>query len=182
MSDLELVERFQKGDEAAFNELVHRHKERVYSTARRFMGSHDEADDVVQDVLWKAYQGLRNFRRDANVSTWLYRITVNTALNAIRSKRIREFVRFDDIVGTGESMEGDRPDQVVEDEEQRSLIQKAIEQLPRQQKAVFILRYHEGLSYEEIAAILETSVGGLKANYFHAMRKIEDYVRRAHGT
>jgi len=179
-TDLELVERFQRGDESAFNELLLRYKERIYWTARRFLQSHDDADDVVQQVLLNTYHALKEFRSDSGVFTWLYRITVNTSLNALRKRRVRDFFSLDEIV-TAESPASERPDESFEVREQRSLIEKAVGTLPEKQKTVFIMRYYDELPYEEIAKVLKTSVGGLKANYFHAMRKIEKYVRRAHG-
>ncbi len=124
-------------------------------------------------------RGLRDFRSDSGVFTWLYRITVNTSLNAVRKKRVREFLHFDELF-EGDNPESERPDETLEREEERSLIDEAVGRLPEKQKSVFVLRYYEQLSYEEIAAILKTSVGGLKANYFHEEKKIETYVKRAH--
>ncbi|MEX1139735.1 MAG: RNA polymerase sigma factor [Bacteroidota bacterium] len=181
MTDLELVDRFRNGEESAFNEIANRYKEKLYWTARRFVNDHQDADDVVQQVLWKAYEGLKNFRSDSSVFTWLYRIAVNTSLNAVRKKKVREFLQFDELFES-ENPESERPDEVVEREEEKALIEQAVQKLPEKQKAVFVLRYHEQLSYDEIAAILKTSVGGLKANYFHAVKKIEEYVKHAHGT
>jgi RNA polymerase sigma-70 factor (ECF subfamily) len=111
----------------------------------------------------------------------LYRITVNIALNVIRKQRIRDFVRIDEFFETAEE-ESAQPDVIFEKDEQHKLIEDAIAKLPEKQKAVFILRYHEELSYEEISLILKTSVGGLKANYFHAAKKIEEYIKRANRT
>ena len=95
-NDLELVELFQKGDETSYNELVGRYQEKVYWIARRFVNDHDQADDVVQEVFVKVYGALKQFRGDSSVYTWLYRITVNVALNTIRKQRIRDFVRIDE--------------------------------------------------------------------------------------
>lgn len=181
MTDLELVDRFRNGEESAFNELANRYKEKIYWTVRRFVHEHQDADDIVQQVLWKAYEGLKGFRSDSSVFTWLYRIAVNTSLNAVRKKKVREFLQFDELFES-DSPESERPDEVLEREEERSLIERAVQKLPEKQKSVFVLRYYEQLPYEEIAGILKTSVGGLKANYFHAVKKIEEYVKRAHGS
>lgn len=94
-SDLELVRQFQNGDESAFNLLVLRYQEKVYWVARRFLTDHDAADDVTQEVFCKAYESLKGFRGDSALYTWLYRITVNIALNALRKQRVRDFFRFD---------------------------------------------------------------------------------------
>ncbi len=181
MTDLELVDRFRHGQESAFNELANRYKEKIYWTARRFVSEHQDADDIVQLVLWKAYEGLKGFRSDSSVFTWLYRIAINTSLNAVRKKKVREFLQFDELF-EGDSPQSERPDEIVEREEERLLIDRAVQQLPEKQRSVFVLRYYEQLTYEDIAVILKTSVGGLKANYFHAVKKIEDYVKRAHGS
>ena len=180
-SDLELVQSFQQGDESSFNHLVVRYQEKVYWVARRFISDHDSADDVTQEVFCKAYESLKGFRAESSVYTWLYRITVNIALNSLRRQKVREFFRLDEMFDL-EDTSSVAPDQAVEKNEEKVLIQKAIEKLPEKQKAVFILRYYEELPYENIATILHTSVGGLKANYFHAVKKIQEYVRRAHGT
>ena len=180
-NDLELVELFQKGNETSFNELVGRYQEKIYWIARKFVNDHDQADDIVQEVFVKVYSALKTFRGESSVYTWLYRIAVNVALNAIRKQRIRDFVRIDEFFETAED-ENEQPDALLEKDEQQKLIEEAIAKLPEKQKAVFILRYHEELSYEEISKILKTSVGGLKANYFHAIKKIGEYVSRANRT
>ena len=111
----------------------------------------------------------------------MYRITVNVALNTLRKQRIRDFIRIDEFFETAGD-ETEQPDALVEKDEQQKLIEEAIATLPEKQKAVFLLRYYEELSYEEISQILKTSVGGLKANYFHAAKKIGEYINRAHRT
>lgn len=180
-SDLELVRLFQQGDESAFNHLVLRYQEKIYWVARRFINEHDGADDVAQEVFVKAYESLKEFRSESSFYTWLYRITVNIALNVLRRNKVKQFFRIDELfepedVGSG------APDELLERKEERTLIEQAIATLPEKQKAVFLLRYYEEMPYEEIAKVLKTSIGGLKANYFHAVKKIEEYLKRAHGT
>lgn len=180
-SDLELVQLFQNGDESAFNHLVLRYQERVYWVARRFVNDHDGADDVAQEVFCKVYESLKEFRGESSLYTWLYRITANIALNSLRRHKVRDFFRIDEMFEV-EDTQAVSPDEELERQEQRKLIEEAIARLPEKQKSVFILRYYEELPYEEIAKILKTSIGGLKANYFHAVRKIQEYVRRAYRT
>ncbi len=180
-SDLELVQSFQAGDETSFNHLVRRYQEKVYWVARRFVSNHDAADDITQEVFFKAYESLKEFRGDSSVYTWLYRITVNIALNSLRRQKVREFFRIDEMFDI-EDTATESPEELIERQEERQLIEQAIARLPEKQKAVFVLRYYEELPYEEIAKILKTSVGGLKANYFHAVKKIQEYVQRAHRT
>ncbi len=180
-SDSELIKLFQNGDESAFNHLVLRYQEKVYLVARRFVNDHDSADDVTQDVFCKAYESLKEFRGESSVYTWLYRITVNISLNSLRRQKVREFFRIDEVFEV-EDENAVAPDEALEQQEQKALIEEAIAKLPEKQKSVFVLRYYEELPYEEISKVLKTSVGGLKANYFHAVKKIQEYVKRAHRT
>jgi RNA polymerase sigma-70 factor (ECF subfamily) len=177
-TDLELVEAFRSGDLTGFNELVRRHQERVYWIARRVMGKHDDAADVVQDVFVRMYKALKGFRGDSEFSTWLYRIAMNVSLNAIRAKRVKDFIRYDDTI---ETRSEELPDAEMLREEYQTILERAIQRLPPKQKLVFIMRYYDEMPYEQIARILKKSVGGLKANYFHALKKIQEYVRKEMG-
>lgn len=179
--DHEVLKNFQDGDESAFNIIVQRYQERIYWTAKRFLNDHDEADDIVQEVFVKAYSAFKNFRGDSGVYTWLYRITVNLSLNALRRQKVRDFLRLDELLAPHDS-ETPTPVEAMEQEETQKLIEQAIMQLPEKQKAVFVLRYHEEMPYEQISKILKTSIGGLKANYFHAVKKIGAFIKKAHGT
>jgi len=175
-SETDIVEASRSGDRSAFNQLVRQHQERIYWVIRRMIRDHDEALDLTQDVFIRAYEKLDNFRGDAQIFTWLYRIAVNLSLNHIRKARLRSFFSLtdreemipDDDANTNED---------IERRELRQLIARAVDTLPEKQRAVFVLRYFEELPYEEISTILETSAGGLKANYHHAVRKVERYVK-----
>ncbi|MBI5464381.1 MAG: sigma-70 family RNA polymerase sigma factor [Ignavibacteriales bacterium] len=180
-TDLELLQDFQSGHEQAFNEIVLRYQERIYWLAKRFVNDRDDADEITQEVFVKAYESLKGFRGESNLFTWLYRIAVNISLNHLRKQRVRDFFRIDDSFDHL-AVDDDSPDAGLERDENQKLIEEAVKLLPEKQKAVFLLRYHDELSYEEIAKLLGTSVGGLKANYFHAVKKIGEHIRRAHGT
>ncbi len=180
-SDEELVRRSQSGNQNAFNELVLRYQEKVYWIARRFTGNHDNADEVTQEVFCKMFDSLKDFRGESSLYTWLYRVTVNVSLNFLRKQKVREFLRIDEMFDV-EAPDAESPDSLVEKDEHKALVEEAVAALPEKQKAVFVLRYYEEMPYEEIAKVLETSVGGLKANYFHAIRKIGEHIRRAHGS
>ena len=175
--DFELVEKIRKGDSAAFNELVIRNQQKVYWVARRIVGSHDEADDVVQDVFVRVYEGLKKFRGDSSFSTWLYRIAINVSLSALRRKRMKDFVPYDDAVEQLDAGE-EPPDGKMLQDEYQTILKKAVDRLPAKQKLAFVMRYYDEMDFEEMARILKKSVGGLKANYFHAIRKIQQYVRK----
>ncbi len=172
-SDFELVQEVRKGNRQAFTALMRRYQRRVYWTARRIVGSHEDADDVVQETFVKAYLGLGDFRGDSSFFTWLYRIAVNLSLNATRKRQLMAYIRQSEIVERLLPARED-PSHELEAQETESLLRKAIEQLPEKQRAVFVMRYYDQLSYEEISKILKTSVGGLKANYFHAVKKVRE--------
>ncbi len=177
--DKELIARFKQGGsqgEKAFTELVRRYQEKVYWVCRRMLKSHDDADDVAQNVFIKVHNGLSGFNEEAEFFTWIYRIAVNETINFIRAQKVRSAEPIDDLIHEP-SDAAERPDESIEREEQRRLIQEAIDTLPEKQKVVFMLRYYDELAYEEIAEMLGTSVGGLKANYFHAFKKIEGYLK-----
>lgn len=176
-SDEELIARFREGNGDGFNELVRRYQQKVYWIARRIVPSHEDADDVVQDVFIRVYEGLKDFRAESGIYTWIYRITVNVALNAVRARKVKKLFRLDDIQEQLHDGE-ESPVERLEHSEYKMAVQRAIERLPAKQKIVFIMRYQDELPYEEIAKILKKSVGGLKANYFHALKKIQESVRR----
>ena len=175
--ELMLVERFHAGDEQAFNILTLRYQEKIYWVVRRLITDHDEADDIVQDVFIRAYHSLKSFKGESSVYTWLYRIAVNLSLNELRRKTIRKTFSLEDSSYEQHSTDDDTPEEAMERSERSIMIKTAIERLPEKQKQVFVLRYYEEMPYEEIAKIVKTSVGGLKANYFHAVKKIGEYLK-----
>ena len=180
LSDQELVSRFQAGERrVSFTLLVERYQKRIYFAARKMTGGdHDEADEIAQETFVKAYEALDGFRGEAKFYTWVYRIMMNAVIYKSRRKRIRKDVELEDVENVIES-EDASPIEMIERAEMTKLIEEAIEQLPPKQREVFLMRFYDEMPYEEIAAILGTSVGGLKANYFHAARKITEYVQRS---
>jgi RNA polymerase sigma-70 factor (ECF subfamily) len=176
LSDQELIQEVREGKRRAYTELMHRYQERVSWVARRIVGGHEDADDVTQETFVKAYLALGEFRGDSSFFTWLYRIAVNLSLNTIRKRQVLSYLHESELLGRFLPSHDD-PSERVEQEETATLLERAIAQLPEKQRAVFVLRYHDELSYEEIAKILKTSIGGLKANYFHALRKVREHLR-----
>jgi RNA polymerase sigma-70 factor (ECF subfamily) len=137
---------------------------------------HDEADDITQEVFIKVYSALKDFREESNLFTWLYRIATNYSINHIKKTKTRNTVSVEMILEPIES--GDKAaDELMDEQNRRQILEAAINTLPEQQRAAFNLRYYEQLPYDEIAEILGKSVGGIKANYFHAMKKIGEYVK-----
>jgi RNA polymerase sigma factor (sigma-70 family) len=170
---LELLPVAEKRKEA-FDAIVSLYKRRLYSIIRKMVISHDDADDVLQEVFIKVWDNLGNFRGGSQLFTWLYRIATNEALNFLRKQKRTRLFSSDIHDALIEML----PVEISPDaDEVEHKLQKAILQLPDKQRLVFHLRYYEDLPYEEMATITDTSVGALKASYHHAVKKIEDYLR-----
>ena len=178
-SDQQLVERVQAGDKSAFDLLVRKYQHRVLKLVSRFVSDAAEAEDVAQEAFLKAYRALASFRGDSAFYTWLYRIAINTAKNALVSNRRRP-VDFDLDLQDPEQYdrharlkEGDTPEGVLLTEEIRSVVEKAMEQLPEDLRTAIVLRELEGLSYEEIAEAMDCPVGTVRSRIFRAREAIE---------
>ncbi len=175
-TDVELVSEFKAGKIEGFNELVRRYQKKIYWVTRRIVGSHDEADDVVQDVFVKVYEKLADFRGDSEFYTWLYRIAVNTSFNTINKRKFKDLFSFDEVEMKPDLEQA--ADKFVLQEEYQTMLDDAIATLPTQQKAVFQMRYFDELPYQDIAKIMNRSEGGVKANFFHALNKIRIYMQK----
>lgn len=173
IDDNGLIDKFLEGDETAFSRLIEKYKRKIYLTAYRVLGNHEDANDITQEVIIKMYKELKNFRRESSIYTWLYRITTNLSLNELKKKKIRQFFDYDEVNEWFFKDDKQSPELSYRENELSNKIQEAINKLPEKQKMVFILRYYDGLPYEEISEILGTSVGALKANYFHAVNKLQ---------
>lgn len=175
-NDSELIRQFKNGDVRGFNEIVRKYQQQVYWVIRKIIQDHDETDDITQEVFIKVYSALKDFREESNLFTWLYRIATNYAINHTKKVKVRNTVSVEVVMEPIES--GDkRTDELMDEETRRKILEEAIETLPAQQRAVFNLRYYDELQYSEIAEILGKSEGGIKANYFHAVKKIGEYVK-----
>jgi len=174
--DEELVALFKepKTKESAFTSIVKKYQERIYWQIRRLVINHEDANDVMQNVFIKAWNGLDNFRAESQLFTWLYRIAVNESLSYLDQQKKRSNISIDD---SGLHLEEKLHSEKDFDSNKAVWkLQLAIQQLPEKQRIVFNLRYFEEMGYEEMSQILETSVGALKASYHHAVKKIEDYI------
>ena len=140
---------------------------------RKIVICHDDANDVVQNTFIKAWKALPSFRGDSKIYTWLYRIATNESITFLKKKRKHLFQSIDE-VSHGLSSKIDGPYFDGDDIEKK--LQKAILTLPTKQRLVFNMRYYEEIKYKEMALILGTSIGALKASYHHAKNKIEDYL------
>lgn len=178
-TDQELVRRVQAGDQTAFNLLVLKYQHRVLKLVGRFVNDQAEAEDVAQEAFLKAYRALASFRGDSAFYTWLYRIAINTAKNALVSQRRRP-VDFDlDLQDPDQYdrharlKEADTPEGVLLTDEIRAVIEEAMEQLPEDLRTAIVLRELEGLSYEEIAEAMDCPVGTVRSRIFRAREAID---------
>jgi RNA polymerase sigma-70 factor (ECF subfamily) len=183
--DARLVERFNRGDERAFDEIVSRHYQRVCNILFHSIGTAASIEDLAQDVFLKVYDALPKYRGDSTFSTWLYRIAVNAALDELRRikrKRMLYFLRADELEGyereLGAALSSPRrPDQELERKELGETLQRAMNKLPAKQRVAFVLREVEGFSYTEIAGMLKCSLGTVKSRLFHARLKLRRYIK-----
>ena len=175
-NDFELVRKFISGDDSSFNRIIHKYQEKIYWHARRMTGNHLDADEAVQEVLIVLYKKLKDFQFRSSLYTWIYRITTTRSINFIRKRSLRNFISFED--KTAGRLQG-KNDIIydLEIKEKIKRMEKNLLKLPVKQREVFILRNIENLSYEEISDMTGKSVGGLKANYFHAVKKIIEMMK-----
>ena len=161
----------------AFEELVNTYKERLYWHVRRIVLDHDDADDVLQNTFIKVYRSIDGFKGESKLYSWMYRIATNEALTFLKQKSRKLGVSNDELQ---ERMADTlQSDVYFEGDEIQLKLQKALATLPEKQKLVFNMKYFQEMKYEEISEVLETSVGGLKASYHLAVKKIESYLTAA---
>jgi len=181
-SEAEILERAQKGEIAAFQEIVERYKKNVYYLALDLTGNHEDAEDLSQDVFIRAYQSIARFRGEAKLSSWLYRITVNTHINSKRKKSLRLISIYPQKEGEPEIQVADPspdPHTEVESRHVQKDIDSALDQLTPRERAVFVLRHYNDLMLEDIAKTLEISEGTVKSLLFRACRRLRKEIGRA---
>ena len=158
-----------------FETIVKKYQKRLYWHVRKIVVDHDDADDVLQNTMIKAWKALDNFKEESQLYTWLYRIATNEALGFLRQKNKNRTESIHPIeYQLSKSLESDvyfKGDHI------QLKLQQAILTLPEKQRIVFNMRYYEEMPYEEMSQVLETSVGALKASYHHAAQKIEDFLK-----
>ena len=187
--DTELVKKAQKGDMAAFEQLVHRHDKHVLTIAARYVTSSEDAKDIYQEVLLRVYRGLRNFRFKSEFATWLHRITVNVCLSHRARQRRNHHVSLggdsegQDTEGGGAPEppdQADPPDQVAINNEIALRVQEALGSLSPQQRMVFTLRHYDGYKLKEIASMMNCMEGTVKRYLFAATRRMRNRLQHAY--
>ncbi len=181
-----LVRQAQVGDVRAFEELVVLYQDKVYNLSYYLAGNYADAQDLAQEVFVKAYTSLRSFRQDADLGTWLHRITVNLWLNIRRRQKNSQVFSLDDPVQTGEGEitrtvaavdpAGD-PVEALEGKELQEKVQKALLSLPEEFRTVLVLREMEDYSYDDIAEVMQCSLGTVKSRLNRARQALKEKIR-----
>lgn len=189
MNDRELIQKIAAKDHSAFKALVDRYQALVINTCYNLLGNRDDAEDVAQEVFFQVYKSAEKFRQEAKISTWLYRIAVNRSLNFMRyNKRSRWLKGLTSLlederkqVTDVPASDSDRPDVALEKKERNVIVKKAIDSLPEKQRAAFVLHKYEGLSYQEIAGIMQRSLSSVESLIHRAklnlQRKLVHYLK-----
>lgn len=179
IADNELVARVQQGDKKAFDLLVRKYQNRVMALIYRFIKNRGDVADVAQEAFIKAYRALPQFRGDAQFYTWLYRIAINTSKNYLTARGRRPLVavgddmtpeQLADIVGHTDNAS---PERLVATEQMRGIVKKTIDALPDDLRTALLLRESDGLSYEEIAEVMECPIGTVRSRIFRAREAVD---------
>lgn len=178
LDEKELISQLQdpSTQRAAFEQVVKNYSEPLYWQIRRMVLNHEDANDLLQNTFIKAWTNIEQFRGDARLSTWLYRIALNESLNFLNRQQAQKNFSIDNeessIVNQLES------DPYFDGDETQRIFQQAIRTLPEKQRIVFQMKYFQEMKYEDISDIMGTTIGALKASYHHAVKKIEDFFSR----
>ncbi|MEM7551971.1 MAG: RNA polymerase sigma factor [Bacteroidota bacterium] len=183
MDQKELIPLLKKGDEQAFKVLIDKHQKLVYNTVLSFVKSEEDADDLAQEVFLEVFQSVSSFRGDSKLSTWLYRIAVTKSLEHIR--KIKRKKRFTFLTGLWndrnelihQPVDWVHPGIQLENKEHAKALFLALDKLPEQQKTTFLLHKVEGLPYQEIANILETSLSSVESLMFRAKQNLKKILK-----
>jgi RNA polymerase sigma-70 factor (ECF subfamily) len=175
------VARMREGDEGALREVVEAFSERITAVVAGMIRDRDAVDDVVQETFVKAFYRIRSFKGDAGLFTWLYRIAINAAKDNSKARSRRPASSLDDLPSGPASLPSDQAPAIerLEDRETRAVVRRAVQALPSKFRAVLVLREIEGLRYEEIASILDLSLGTVESRLFRARRRLKILLTRA---
>ena len=179
-----LVRAFQAGNRSAFDRLVLHHQDRVFTTCYRILGNYEDADETAQETFVKAFRSLKRFRMESAFSTWLFRIAVNTCKNRLKSAEFRNRKRRvsthpsenpgGEVPGKELRDQNPGPDDLLEKKQKARLVQRAVEALPHDQRAVIVLRDIQGFSYEEISNITGDPLGTVKSKISRARQRVRN--------
>lgn len=165
-----------KTQNVAFKQLVQQYQKPLYFHIRNIVLNHDDTDDVLQNTFIKVFSNLKNFKGESKLYSWIYRIATNESLTFIEQRAKKQGISNEEV--QQKAIMNLESDVYFEGNEIQLKLQKAIATLPEKQQLVFKMKYFEEMKYENMSEILDTSVGGLKANYHHAVKKIEEYLKK----
>ncbi|MFZ2053378.1 MAG: RNA polymerase sigma factor [Candidatus Aminicenantales bacterium] len=174
----ELIDRLSRGDMAAFRELVETYKKKMYYFALDMVGDPADAEDVSQEVFLKAFRSFKTFKHDAKLSSWLYRIAYNASIDHLRRRSLAPQAAEDTVLdassgGFSDSSPSQNPAKAAENSLLRARIEKALEKVSSQERAVFLLRHYNDLMLNEIAETMQISIGSVKSYLFRCIRKLQ---------
>jgi RNA polymerase sigma factor (sigma-70 family) len=184
LNELELIQQLRAGDELAFKSLVENYQDLVYNTALGVVQNSEDAEDVAQEVFIQVFRSIDQFKGDARLSTWIYRITTTKALDHIRSrKRKKRFAFITSLFGPNdelihEPVDFQHPGVTLDRKEQAALLFRMIDQLPENQKVAFTLHKTEELSYQEIADVMQLSVSAVESLLFRARQNLRKLLEK----
>ena len=188
MTDTELMMRVKAGDQSAFKAIVERYQRRVINVGYRFLGNREDAEDVAQETFLKVYLSAKSYKPRAELFTYLYSIATHLALNQLRKKKRLRWFSLDQLGRNGEvgidrevpADPADQPDQSLEREEREAVVRRALDTLPAAQKTAVILSRYEGLSYKQIAEVMDISVSAVESKLHRAKqtlrKKLSSYI------
>jgi RNA polymerase sigma-70 factor (ECF subfamily) len=180
-NDLSLISRFKTGDISAFEEILLRHQDKIYNLCRRMLGNSHDAEDATQDVFLKAYQNINKFKPEASLYTWLFRIAVNTCIDYKREPFFESLFKSSkegDVFVVDSPTGSPSPDRLYESKQISDAIQLTLSRLPVKLRAVIVLKEIEGLSYEEIAEVLDVSIGTVKSRISRARDDLKEVLKK----
>ena len=181
MNEAGIINKLKQGNEAAFRELVDNYRNTVVNTCFGMLHNIDDAEDVAQDVFIEVFRSVENFRADAKISTWLYRIAVNRSLNFIRdNKKRKRFQSFDDVAESKKEtlnrlnhQSADDPESELENSQRARILHEAIDSLPKNQRVAFTLNKYEDLAYKEISEVMNLSVSSVESLIHRAKKNLQ---------
>ncbi len=189
MEDIDIIKKIKKGDKERFREIINKYKKVVYNHARSFLRNAQEAEDASQEIFLSIYNNISSFRGDSKLSTWIYRITVNTCKNKLKQmKRLKSQIadepynegdeELDRTVANIREKEEKEPDNIFASETLRDSIMKRMDELTEEQKNVIVLRDVDGLSYDEIGEVMKLSVSAVKSKLFRARENLREKLEK----
>jgi len=180
MTEQELVEGIKNKNEKAFSELVQMHQKQVINTCFGFLGNYEDAQDVAQNVFIKVYESAHSFRKESKISTWIYRIAVNESLNYKKRLSRKNFLKYFDFLNQNNKIENNSnlivSEAIFELEEKNSVINKALDKLPENQRIAFTLHKYDDIPYQQISEIMNISNSAVESLIFRAKQNLQKYL------